>query len=232
MGLLVLVRHGESRWNLDNKFTGWVDVPLSNTGIREAGVCAKHCRMYEFDNAFTSHLERAHETLQIILGYQDRTGIVQHMPTHSKHPEWIRRSNYVNGDLPVYDTECLNERYYGELQGMNKEQANKKFGYEQVLHWRRSYIGRPPKGESLKDVFERTMPYVRKQILSKVKSGQQVLLVAHGNILRAIIKELENISDADIANVDLPQALPLVYRYARNTWTHTGGEYQFGRPLR
>ncbi len=232
MALLVLVRHGESRWNVDNKFTGWVDVPLSQRGISEASACAKHCRAYEFDCAFTSRLERAHETLQIILGDQDRTGIVQHTGVHSKYREWVKYSNRMNGDLPVYTSEHLNERYYGDLQGMKKQEADAKYGHDQVFRWRRGYADRPPQGESLKDTFRRVMPFVKKKILMKAEAGASVLLVAHGNTLRAIIKSLEGISDANIADVDLPEALPLVYRYERKKWKHVSGEYQHGRPLR
>lgn len=232
MGLLILVRHGESRWNLDNKFTGWVDVPLSQRGINEAKRCAKHCRRYEFDSAFTSRLERAHETIQIILGDQDRTGVVQHEGINPKYREWIRRSNRVDGDIPVQTSEDLNERYYGELQGMNKKQAERKYGRERLLKWRRGYVDRPPKGESLKDAFERIVPYVAKSIFPRVKRGEHVLLVAHGNTLRAIIKAIEDISDEDIADVDLPEAQPIVYRYTQKKWEHIGGMFRRGRPLR
>jgi len=232
MGLLVLVRHGESRWNLDNKFTGWVDVPLSQQGINEAKRCAKHCRKFEFDCAYTSRLERAHETIQIILGDQDRTGVVQHEGINPKYREWIRRSNRVDGDIPVFTSEDLNERYYGDLQGMNKKQAERKYGLRRLLAWRRGYDTRPPKGESLKDAFDRIMPFVRENVFLPVMRGDHALLVAHGNTLRAIIKDLEGISDEDIADVDLPEARPLVYRFTRKRWEHIAGTYDHGRPLR
>ncbi|MCK9361359.1 2,3-bisphosphoglycerate-dependent phosphoglycerate mutase [Patescibacteria group bacterium] len=137
-----------------------------------------------------------------------------------------------NDDLPVYMDDTLNERYYGDLQGMNKKEAEEKYGFEQVLRWRRGYKDRPPKGESLKQVFERTIPYFSKVIVPRVKRGEQVLLAAHGNSLRTIIKHIEGINDEMIANIDLPQAKPIVYRYAKGVWKHELGDLKPGRPLR
>ena len=232
MGLLVLVRHGESRWNSDNKFTGWVDVPLSDRGIDEAKRCAVHCRKYAFDQAFTSRLQRAHETLQIILSAQDRTGIVQHVGINPKYRPWIKRSNAFDGDLPVHTTEDLNERYYGQLQGMNKLEAEKQFGADSVFLWRRSYTEHPPQGESLREAFERIMPYFKRHVFPCVKRGCHVLIVAHGNTLRAVIKHLEKLSGEEIADVDLPEAHPIVYRYTKSTWRRIEGDYRHMRPLR
>lgn len=233
MGLLVLVRHGESRWNLANRFQGWVDVSLSDNGVKEANVCALHCRPYRFDCAFTSRLERAHQTLHIVLSKQGRTSIIQHTGKSSHRPGWVKRSNLLrNDDLPVYMDDSLNERYYGDLQGMNKEEAEKKYGFEQVLSWRRGYKDRPPKGESLKQVFERTVPYFARTILPRVKRGEHVLITAHGNSLRAIIKHIGGIDDEQIADIDLPQAKPIVYRYTKGIWKHELGDLKTGRPLR
>lgn len=234
MGLLVLVRHGESRWNLDDKFTGWVDVPLSEEGIAEADECGLHCRNYKFDRAYTSRLERAHETLQIILSVQDRTGITQHKGIYFRYRSWIQASNKLsNGDLPVFTSELLNERYYGLLQGMKKRVAEQRFGKEQVFKWRRGYKDKPPKGESLQQAFHRIMPYFTHEIFPHVANGEQVLLVAHGNTLRAIIKHIERISDHEIADIDLPEAKPIVYHYTRTKgWKWKSGSYTHDRPLR
>jgi len=232
MGLLVLVHHGESMWNSANKFTGWVDVPLSEHGIDEAERCAVHCRKYAFDQVFTSRLQRAHETLQIILSVQGRTGIVQHTGVNPIYRPWIRRSNKFGDVLPVYTSEELNERFYGLLQGMDKSKAERLFGKEQVFLWRRGYTERPPKGESLQQAFERIIPYFRHRIFPRVKRGCRVLLVAHGNTLRALIKHIERLSSEEIVDVDLPEARPIVYRYARSSWKRLEGGYRYGRPLR
>ncbi|MFZ2803929.1 MAG: 2,3-diphosphoglycerate-dependent phosphoglycerate mutase [Patescibacteria group bacterium] len=232
MGLLVLVRHGESRWNEENKFTGWVDVPLSDRGIDEAERCAVHCRKYDFDQAFTSRLERAQDTLQIILSDQGRTGIVQHVGINPMYRPWIKQSNKFDGDLPVHTSEDLNERYYGSLQGMDKLDAEKRFGKENVFLWRRGYTEQPPKGESLRQAFERIMPYFKRHVFPRVKRGDHVLIVAHGNTLRAVIKHLEKLNGEEIADIDFPEARPIVYRYSKSGWKRIEGEYQKNRPLR
>lgn len=232
MSTLVLVRHGESRWNQCNRFTGWVDVPLSEAGIREAQRCAGHCAPYDFDVAFTSALERAHETLFIILSRQDRTGVMQH-GIDPRYAQWIRRSIRCGaGDIPVFASARLNERYYGLLQGMEKPAAEKKFGKKKVIDWRRGYRTHPPAGESLADTFRRVLPFFRGRIQSRLRKGQNVLLVAHGNTLRAIIKEIEGLSEAQIASVDLPQAAPLVYQFRAGRYRRIAGEYRLDRPLR
>jgi len=233
MGKLVLVRHGESRWNQCNRFTGWVDVPLSEAGIDEAEVCAHHCQAYDFEAAFTSKLERAHSTLNIILAHQNRTGIVQH-EHEKKLYEWVKGSSGCGSeDIPVIESTLLNERYYGKLQGLDKHDAERKYGKEKVLGWRRGYKNKPPGGgESLEQTFDRVLPFFKKQILPRVKKSQVVLVVAHGNTLRAMIKHLEKISEKDIAFVDLPKAQPIVYGYKKGAFKRISGEYHFNRPLR
>lgn len=232
MGKLVLVRHGESRWNLCNRFTGWIDVPLSKEGIREAERCAMHCKKYEYAAAFCSDLTRAQETLLIILSVQERTAIFQHHddPRYSK---WIKHSNRCNGgDVPVFASAALNERYYGILQGMEKGAAEKKYGKDRVYAWRRGYYDRPPRGESLEDTYQRMRPYFMKYILPRVRRGENVIVTAHGNALRTAIKHLEGISDEQIASVDLPEATPLVYDYRSPKFVRIEGEYHLDRPLR
>ena len=233
MSTLVLVRHGESRWNQCNRFTGWIDVPLSENGMAEAERCAVHCKQFDFSAAFTSKLERAHGTMFITLSKQNRTGIVQH-EHDAKYYRWIKHSNGCGvGEIPIYESTALNERYYGSLQGLDKDQAIKKYGAGKVLAWRRGFHARPPGGgESLEDTFNRVVPYVRKTIFPRVRRGEQVLVVAHGNTLRAVVKYLEKISDADIALLDLPEAQPLVYKFVKGAWKRIAGSYQFDRPLR
>ncbi len=232
MGHLVLVRHGESRWNQCNRFTGWVDVPLSEEGIKEAERCAKHCKNFQFKAAFTSSLERAHETLHIILALQDRTGIVQH-PDDKRYSTWLHKSNHCDkGDIPVFESRALNERYYGDLQGMDKAQAEKQFGKEIVRMWRRSYIQRPPKGESLKDAFQRTYPYFTRMIVPCLKNGDDGLVAVHGNTMLALIKKIEGISEEDISYLDLPEAKPIAYLFKNGRYERVAGDYTLARPLR
>ncbi len=232
MGMLILVRHGESRWNLSNRFTGWVDVPLSEKGIREAERCAIHCKRYEYSAAFTSNLTRAQETLLIILSKQERTGVFQH-EDDPRYSRWIRGSNYSDhNDIPIFASTALNERYYGALQGMEKDAAEQKYGKKKVLAWRRGYTDKPPRGESLEEAHARMHPYLMKKILPRVKRGENILVTAHGNTLRAAIKHLEGISEDQIAFVDLPQAKPLVYKFRHGRFERIEGEYHLDRPLR
>jgi 2,3-bisphosphoglycerate-dependent phosphoglycerate mutase len=232
VGTLVLVRHGESRWNVENRFTGWVDIPLSERGIREAGRCAEHCAKFAYSAAFTSRLLRAQETLLVILARQDRTGIFQHTE-RPPYADWIQRSNRMEDhDLPVFANVVLDERYYGDLQGLRKDEADRTYGAEQVNAWRRGYADRPPNGESLADAHARMLPYFAETILPRAQSGEDVIVVAHGNTLRAAIKHLEDIPDDHIAFVDLPEATPLVYEWHANRFQRVEGSYDFHRPLR
>ncbi|HTX87127.1 MAG TPA: histidine phosphatase family protein [Candidatus Nanoarchaeia archaeon] len=212
MSYLILIRHGQSRWNLANKFTGWVDVPLSRRGIKEAEMNAKELRNFKFDIAFTSELTRAQETLLIIISRQDRTGIFLHRAKKDgDHDRYATRLD--KDEIPIYSTPLLNERYYGRLQGLDKNEVRKKYGEKKVLEWRRSFAGRPPGGDSLKDVYKKLIPYFQKQILPWLKKNKNVIIVAHGNTLRAVIKYLENITDLAIAQLELPNSQPIVYRY-------------------
>ena len=232
MGILTLVRHGESRWNQCNRFQGWIDVPLSEKGIEEAKRCAEHCKRYQYTATFTSNLTRAQETLLIILSKQDRVGIFQH-EDDKRYSKWIRGSNHCGGsDTPVFASAALNERYYGLLQGMEKSVAEKKYGKDKVLAWRRGYTDRPPQGESLEEAHDRMHPYLVKKILPRVRRGENILVTAHGNTLRAAIKHLERISDDQITHIDLPEAKPLVYEYRKGQFVRIEGEYQLDRPLR
>ena len=215
---LVLLRHGESVWNKENRFTGWTDVDLSEKGVKEAENAGKLLKDkgYTFDVSFTSILKRANRTLEIVL-------------------------KEMNLNIPVYYSYRLNERHYGALQGLNKDEMRKKFGDEQVRIWRRSYDVRPPElskdderypgndpkykdltpeelplTECLKDTLERVLPYYNNEIKKHLENKENVLVVAHGNSLRSIIKYLENVSDEDIMNVEIPTGIPYVYELDDN----------------
>jgi 2,3-bisphosphoglycerate-dependent phosphoglycerate mutase len=187
MARLVLLRHGESQWNLENRFTGWVDVPLSARGIQEAKNAGEKLRSYRFDRAFTSVLQRANETLRLALDAIGQTAI------------------------PTERDKALNERMYGELQGLNKAETAKKYGEDQVKIWRRSYDVRPPGGESLKDTAERVLPYYDKAIKPHVLAGETILVAAHGNSLRALVMELEQLTKEQVLELNIPTGAPLLY---------------------
>jgi 2,3-bisphosphoglycerate-dependent phosphoglycerate mutase len=189
MPKLVIVRHGQSQWNLENRFTGWIDIDLSKKGEKEALEAGEKLKDFKFDKAYTSDLIRAQKTLDIILEEIGQT------------------------DIPVEKDEALNERMYGELQGMNKDEARKNFGEEQVHIWRRSYDIAPPKGESLKDTSDRVIPYYENKIRKDLLDGKNILISAHGNSLRALIKYLENISEEEILKTEVPTGHPKVYEF-------------------
>ena len=188
--LLVLVRHGQSEWNLKNLFTGWRDVDLSENGIEEARAAGRKLKQQglRFDLAFTSALIRAQHTLDLVLDEMGQQGI------------------------PVRKDQALNERDYGDLSGLNKDDARQKWGKEQVHVWRRSYDVAPPGGESLKDTAARVLPYYIQDILPCVLRGDRVLVSAHGNSLRALVMVLERLSPEQIIARELATGLPLVYR--------------------
>ena len=216
---LVLVRHGESTWNLENRFTGWTDVDLTPTGVDQAKNAGRLLKAdgYEFDVAFTSVLKRATRTLWLCLDEMDRT--------------W----------LPVVHSWRLNERHYGALQGLNKTDMAKQYGDAQVLQWRRSYDTPPPAleptdarcertdlryaalqpaqvplTECLKDTVARVMPFWNESMAPAIKAGQRVLVAAHGNSIRALVKYLDHISDSDIVGLNIPNGIPLVYELDAN----------------
>ncbi|MEP3430722.1 MAG: 2,3-bisphosphoglycerate-dependent phosphoglycerate mutase [Roseibium sp.] len=188
--LLVLVRHGQSEWNLKNLFTGWKDPGLTDQGVSEAHKAGQQLRdlKLEFDLAFTSVLSRAQKTLDIILGELSQTG------------------------LETIKDQALNERDYGDLTGMNKDEAREQFGEEQVHIWRRSFDVPPPGGESLKMTAERVLPYYKAEILPKVLSGKRTIVAAHGNSLRSLIMELEGLSSDEILKRELGTGTPIIYR--------------------
>ena len=188
--LLVLVRHGQSEWNLQNLFTGWKDVELSEQGVTEAHAAGKRLKAkgLTFDVAYTSALKRAQNTLTYILEELGQMG------------------------LPTTRDQALNERDYGDLTGLNKDDARQKWGEDQVHVWRRSYDVAPPGGESLKDTLARSLPYYMKHIQPDVLSGKRVIVAAHGNSLRALIMAIEGLSPGEILKRELATGVPVVYR--------------------
>ncbi len=230
MSDLILVRHGESRWNLANRFTGWADVPLSKHGIKEALATSKKLKNVTIHQAFTSSLERAHETLTIILSQQKLTGLFLHLD--QKKQEWYSCRNCPGRtDIFAHTTSLLNERYYGVLQGMDKKNARKQFGREQVFEWRRSYTAKPPGGESLHDVYDRAVPFFIKRVIPLLKNKRNVLICSHGNTLRAILKYIERIDIQQVPHINLPFAEPVIYTYKNDAFSRKTGPLQFNRPV-
>ena len=193
--LLVLVRHGQSDWNLKNLFTGWKDPDLTPQGVTEADAAGQALKAQglQFDRAFTSDLLRAQRTLDLMLGQLGQP------------------------NLPIIRDQALNERDYGDLSGLNKDDARKKWGEEQVHVWRRSYDVAPPGGESLKDTVARVLPYYCQKILPRVLSGERVIVAAHGNSLRALVMVLDGLTPKTIPDMELATGVPLVYRLKANS---------------
>jgi 2,3-bisphosphoglycerate-dependent phosphoglycerate mutase len=189
MGTLVLVRHGESQWNLENRFTGWIDVPLTPKGEEEARRAGAELKAkgLRFDRAFTSVLMRASQTLKLVL------------------------EELGQPDIPVERDQALNERHYGDLQGLNKAETAAKFGDAQVHTWRRSFDVPPPNGESLKDTAARTLPYFNARILPLLRKGEDIIIAAHGNSLRSIVMEIEGLTPEEILEVNIGTGVPLTY---------------------
>ena len=230
MTYLILVRHGESMWNIANKFTGWVDVPLTEVGIHEALISAKKLQKISIDVAFTSELIRAQETLMLILASQGKTGIFKHQNKKRKNEWYVHGKRFEESEIPIHISEKINERYYGDLQGLNKDAARKKWGKEKVHLWRRSYATPPPNGESLKHVVKRAVPYFEKEIMPVLKKKKNVIVAAHGNSLRAIIKHIENISDDEIPNLELQTGVPIIYKLIRGKFVKESKDHSYDRP--
>ncbi|MFZ4099707.1 MAG: histidine phosphatase family protein [Chlamydiia bacterium] len=215
MSRLILLRHGQSMWNQLNLFCGWVDVPLSAVGIREAQAAGALISHYPIDWIFTGELERAVETAMIAMASHPsgRVPVLLH-EGEGILDEWSAPCETIRSQIiPVRRARALNERMYGSLQGMNKDEARAQFGADQVHQWRRSYDQAPPGGESLADTAARTLPYFNKEILPLVKKGEQVLVCAHGNSLRSIIMEIEGMSHEEILHFELETGIPRVYRW-------------------
>jgi len=195
MGTLIALRHGQSQWNLENRFTGWTDVPLTERGMKDAALAAKALSDFTFDIAFTSRLERASATLDIVLN------------TLKQNPEVIADS-------------ALNERNYGDLQGLNKAETVQKHGKEQVQLWRRDFFTRPPNGESMEDCERRTWPFFQHYILPYLAAGKTVIVTAHGNSLRPIVKNLEALTPESTASLEIGLCTPYVYHFDGEKVSH------------
>ena len=206
MGKLVLLRHGESVWNKKNVFTGWVNIGLSEGGIEEARKAGKELKKFIFDAVYVSTLIRAQMTVALALADQ--------MLLFPGDGEWDK--SYGESEfIPVIESAALNERYYGKLQGKNKDAIRQEFGEEQFRLWRRSYDVPPPEGESLKMTIERTLPYCKKEIFPRVEKGETILICAHGNSIRGIVMYLDGLSEEEIVQCEIPTGVPLIYDLPR-----------------
>ena len=213
MAKLFLLRHLKSQWNEEeNRFTGWVDVPLEEKQQKKAKELAKKIFKRRIDKIYCSPLFRNMDTAAEILEYDEKYPIFIHLDPVKKK-EWRKFKDISQKDIPVYVSEKLNERYYGKLQGLDKKEIIKKHGKEEVKKWRRSYETAPPGGENLKDVFKRTVPFYKKYIEKDLKKGENVLIVASHNPLRALVKYIEKISDKDIIGFEIPFAGLLKYDF-------------------
>ncbi len=225
MSYLILLRHGESIWNKKNLFTGWVDVPLSEKGIQEALDAGKKLASLPIDVVFCGTLIRGIETAMLVMGprHDGKTPVIQHK--EGKLHSWANiYSEKAKADvIPVYCDDALNERMYGELQGLNKRETMDAFGEEQVKLWRRSFSTCPPNGESLELTTERSIPYFEDVIMPHVKAGKNVLISAHGNSLRGIVKDIEKLSDDAVVSLEIATGLPIIYEYKNDNLQRQNG---------
>jgi len=228
MSKLILIRHGESLWNKLNLFTGWVDVPLSERGIEEALNAGELLKEWKIDVVFTSELVRAIQTAMLVMS-KNTSGVPKIEHENGKMKDWgIVYGEHGKNYVPVYKSWHLNERYYGKLQGFNKDEAKKIYGEEQVLLWRRSYDVAPPGGESLKDTAERTIPYFKEKIIPELEKGKNVLVSAHGNSLRSIVMHIEKLTKEQVLRLNIPTGVPLVYEYSEGKLERMGYLYEWG----
>lgn len=213
MPKLILLRHGQSKWNEHNRFTGWVDISLSTKGIQEAQLAGEKLAHETIDLIYVSGLIRSQMTAMIVMSAHQGSGIACIMHEEGRMKEW---GNCYDTDasksiIPVICSEALNERYYGQLQGLNKQATMDKYGADLVQQWRRSYDTPPPAGESLKDTCQRTLPYFKEVIIPKLKEGKNVFICAHGNSLRSIIMNLDQLSEEQIVKLELSTGDPIIY---------------------
>ena len=196
MATMILLRHGQSVWNAANIFTGWTDVDLSEVGEAEAAQAGEELSHIQIDVIHTSDLIRAQRTAEIVMEH-----------------------NRVSSDVPTHFDLRLNERHYGALQGLDKDETREKYGAEQVHIWRRSYDVPPPEGESLAMCAERTLPYLTEAIIPDLEAGKTVLVSAHGNSLRSIVMKIEGLSKEDVLSLEIPTGVPRIYTYDDGTFT-------------
>lgn len=218
---LILLRHGQSIWNKKNLFTGWVDIPLSEEGMKEAIEAGKKIQNIPIDVIYTSTLARAQMTVPLALLHHKSGKIPVFLhPGEGRLEEWghVYSEGAKKELIPVYSAWELNERMYGHLQGLNKAEMVEKFGAEQVQQWRRSFDTRPPEGESLAMTAARALPYFQKVILPHLEKGETVLVSAHGNSLRAIVMHLEGLSKEQVVSLELATGDPLIYAKKQGKW--------------
>ncbi|MCH1461621.1 MAG: histidine phosphatase family protein [Candidatus Poseidonia sp.] len=231
MSLLILMRHGQSMWNAAGLFTGWVDVPLSPTGIDEAREGGRAIAHLPIDEVHVSTLIRAQMTAMIALSEHSsgKTPVFQYpaeveagmSENETRMREWaqIRGEAGQDGLLPVHVAWQLNERMYGDLQGLNKQATRDQYGADQVHIWRRSYDVPPPNGESLELTAGRTIPYLEETLIPLIDSGKNVFVAAHGNSLRSIIMHLDGLTEEEVLALEVPTGLPIVYQRNGEAWT-------------
>jgi len=222
MAKLILMRHGESEWNKLNQFTGWVDISLSPKGVEEALEGGRKIQDIPIDVIFMSSLIRSHLTAMLAMSVhsEGKVPLVIH-DGDGKLEEWakIYSEEAKSTCVPVYRAWELNERYYGELQGLNKAKMKEKYGEEQVQIWRRSYATPPPNGESLKMTAERTIPFFEETIVPFLEAGKNVFVSAHGNSLRSIIMDLDGLSEDEVVRLEIPTGDPIIYGYENGKYT-------------
>jgi 2,3-bisphosphoglycerate-dependent phosphoglycerate mutase len=211
-GILILLRHGVSVWNEKNLFTGWVDIPLSEKGVEESIKAGEAIAHLEIDIVFTSKLIRAQMTAMLAMLQRERVPCIVHEDVI------IHDAKVRDEVVPVRTAWQLNERMYGQLQGMNKDEMREKFGREQVHLWRRSFDEAPPEGESLKMTCERTLPYFQEEIVPFLDQGKNVFVSAHGNSLRSIVMHLENLSSSQVVELEIPTGIPWIYEWKEGKW--------------
>ncbi len=215
MATLLLLRHFKSRWNMENRFTGWVDVPLCLEGESQVKEAAQRISAYNIEAVYTSPLVRNQDSVLKVLSYiGEEYPIFIHFEGRMK--KWAKFQELNKGYMPVYISEALNERYYGKLQGLNKAEIIKKYGQDKVHQWRRSFKQRPPGGETLKDVFNRAVPFYKKYVEKDLKQGKNVLMVVSHNSARALIKYIEKIADKDIIKVEVAYGGLTVYDFDKS----------------
>ena len=219
MAKLILMRHGQSVWNKKNLFTGWVDVPLSQQGIDEALDAGKEISEIPIDVIFVSTLMRAQLTAFLAMSQHatDKVCVLSHSYDKKKE-KWGKSQGNPDQEIPVFSAWQLNERMYGDLQGLDKDETRAKYGKEQVKVWRRSYDIPPPNGESLEMTAKRTIPYFQSEIVKYLKEGKNVLISAHGNSLRSIVMVLDGLSKQEVLELEIPTGKPLFYEFNEGNW--------------
>ncbi len=216
MSKLFILRHLKSQWNLENRFTGWVDVPLTKNWTKKAKELSKKIFKFRIDTIYSSPLIRNQDSVLAIFEYVDKKYPIFIHLDKGRMKEWGSFKEINKNYMPVYISESLNERYYGKLQGKDKNKTIKKFGVEKVHLWRRSFNVSPPGGENLRDTFKRAVPYYRKYVERDLRAGKNVLMVASHNSLRAVIKYIEKISDKDIIGVEVPYGGLIKYEFDKS----------------